>query len=124
MEDFVKEASVPKLANTDFRPATEVIRRLINDSNFNVVLWVLKMIGVMSKGLRRPFGPTATSNFSNIIAKFRDKKTQMIDETFKCLSDLNYCLALEEVLEDVKEGLADKAPNMRINMINWIGKYV
>jgi hypothetical protein len=27
-------------------------------------------------------------------------------------------------LEDVKEGLADKAPNMRINMINWIGKYV
>ncbi len=124
MEDFVKEASVPKLANTDFRPATEVIRRLINDSNFNVVLWVLKMIGVMSKGLRRPFGPTAKSNFSNIIAKFRDKKTQMIDETFKCLSDLNYCLALEEVLEDVKEGLADKAPNMRINMINWIGKYV
>ena len=48
----------------------------------------------------------------------------MIDETFKCLSDLNYCLALEEVLQDVKEGLADKAPNMRINMINWIGKYV
>jgi hypothetical protein len=124
MEDFVKEASVPKLANTDFRPATEVIRRLINDSNFNVVLWVLKMIGVMAKGLRRPFGPTVKSNFSNILAKFRDKKTQMIDETFKCLSDINYCLGLEEVLEDVKEGLADKAPNMRINMINWIGKYV
>lgn len=95
MEDFVKEASVPKLANTDSRPATEVIRRLINDSNFNVVLWVLKMIGVLSKGLRRPFGPFAKSNFSNILAKFRDKKTQMIDETFKCLADLNYCLSLE-----------------------------
>jgi hypothetical protein len=24
----------------------------------------------------------------------------------------------------VKEGFADKAPNMRINMLNWIGKYV
>ena len=95
MEDFVKEASVPKLANTDSRPATEVIRRLINDSNFNVVLWVLKMIGVLSKGLRRPFGPFAKGNFSNILAKFRDKKTQMIDETFKCLADLNYCLSLE-----------------------------
>lgn len=78
MEDFVKEASVPKLANTDSRPATEVIRRLINDSNFNVQLWVLRMVGVLSRGLRRPFAPTAKSNFSNIIGKFRDKKTQMV----------------------------------------------
>ena len=28
------------------------------------------------------------------------------------------------MLEDVKEGLGDKAPNMRINLLNWIGKYV
>lgn len=27
-------------------------------------------------------------------------------------------------MEDVKEGFADKAPNMRINMLNWLGKYV
>jgi hypothetical protein len=56
------------------------------------------MIGVMSKGLRRPFAPTAKSNFLNIIGKFRDKKTQMIDETFKTLTDLNYCLVIEDVL--------------------------
>lgn len=98
MEDFVKDATVPKLANTDFRAVTEVIRRLINDSNFNVVLNVLKMIGVMAKGLRRPFAAAAKSNFSNVIAKFRDKKTQMIDETFKTLSDLSYCLSIEDVL--------------------------
>jgi cytoskeleton-associated protein 5 len=79
MEEFVKDATVPKLANTDFRPITEVIRRLINDSNFNVVLWVLKIIGVMAKGLRRPFASAAKNNFANIIAKFRDKKTQMIE---------------------------------------------
>jgi hypothetical protein len=57
----------------------ELIRRLINDSNFNVVLWTLKIIGVMSRGLRKHFGPTARSQFSNIIGKFRDKKTQMIE---------------------------------------------
>ena len=79
MEEFVKDATVPKLANTDFRPITEVIRRLINDSNFNVVLWVLKIIGVMAKGLRRPFAGAAKNNFANVIAKFRDKKTQMIE---------------------------------------------
>ena len=75
----MKDATVPKLANTEFRPVTEVIRRLINDSNFNVVLWVLRMVAAMAKGLRRPFAPAAKSNFFNIIGKFRDKKTLMID---------------------------------------------
>lgn len=74
----MKDATVIKIANTDFRPVAEVIRRLINDSNFNVVLWVLKMIGAIAKGLRKPFSGVVKNNFSNIIAKFRDKKTQMI----------------------------------------------
>jgi len=78
IDDFIKEASVIKIANTDFRPVAEVIRRLINDSNFNVVLGVLKMIAVVAKGLRKPFSAVIKSNFSNIIAKFKDKKTQMI----------------------------------------------
>ena len=82
------------------------------------------MIAVMSKGLRRPFAPAAKNNFFNIIGKFRDKKTLMVEETFKTLNDLNYCLNIEDVMDDVKEGLADKAPNMRINLLNWIGKYV
>ena len=28
------------------------------------------------------------------------------------------------MLDDVKEGLGDKAPNMRCNLLNWIGKHV
>ena len=92
MEDFVKDASVPKLAHSDFRPISELIRRLINDSNMNVVLWVLRIIAAMAKGLRRPFYTTAKNNFSNIIGKFRDKKTLMVDETLKTLSDVRHCL--------------------------------
>ena len=49
----------------------------------------------MAKGLRRPFAGSAKANFFNIIGKFRDKKTLMIDETFKTLNDLNYCLNIE-----------------------------
>lgn len=97
---------------------------MINDSNFNVVLWDLRMIGVLSRGLRRQFYPVAKLMFDQVIAKFRDKKTQMIDETFKTLGDLMYSISLEEVLDDVKKGLTDKAPNMKVNLINWIGKFV
>lgn len=101
-----------------------MIRRLINHSNFNVVLNTLKILAVLSKGLRRPFAPTVKSQFSNVIGKFRDKKTQMIDETFTTLNEFNYCISIEDVIDDVKEGLADKTPNMKINLINWIGKFV
>ena len=48
----------------------------------------------------------------------------MIDETFNVLNDFSHCLGIEDVLDDVKEGLGDKAPTMRSNLLNWIGKHV
>lgn len=56
-----------------------MIRRLLNDSNFNVVLSALKLIGVLAKGLRKNFNHSAKILFPYITPKFRDKKTQMID---------------------------------------------
>ena len=79
MEEFVKAASVPKLANGEFRQITELIRRLINDSNFNVVIWTLKIAGAMAKGLRKHFHGAAKIHFLNIILKFRERRTQMVD---------------------------------------------
>ena len=102
MEEFVKGASVPKLANGQFRHITELIRRLINDSNFNVVIWTLKIAGAMSKGLRKYYHGSAKAQFFSIISKFREKRTQMVDETFNTLNDFGYCLGLEDVLDDVQ----------------------
>ena len=55
-----------------------MMRRLINDSNVNVVLTVLKLAGALAKGLRKNFGHSAKLLFPYITPKFRDKKTQMI----------------------------------------------
>lgn len=54
------------------------MRRLINDSNFNVVLTVIKLAGTLAKGLRKGFSHSAKALFPYITPKFRDKKTQMI----------------------------------------------
>ena len=43
------------------------------------MLWDLKVLAVLSKGLRRNFAPTVKAQFANVLGKFRDKKTQMID---------------------------------------------
>ena len=56
-----------------------MIRRLLNDSNFNVVLAVLKLTGCLAKSLRKNFSHSAKLLFPYITPKFRDKKTQMIE---------------------------------------------
>lgn len=124
MEEFVKAASVPKLANSEYRHITELIRRLINDSNFNVVIWTLKIAGALAKGLRKFFFSAARAQFFSIIGKFRQKRTQMVEETFNTLNQFTHCLDMSDVIDDLKEGLADKAPNMRVNLLNWVGKHV
>lgn len=48
----------------------------------------------------------------------------MVDETFNTLNQFNYCISIEDVIDDVKEGLGDKTPNMKVNLLNWIGKFV
>ena len=48
----------------------------------------------------------------------------MVDETFNTLNQFTHCLDMSDVLDDLKEGLGDKAPNMKVNLLNWIGKHV
>lgn len=101
-----------------------MIRRLLNDSNFNVVLTSLKLAGALSKGLRKNFFHSAKILFPLILGKMKEKKTQMIEEIFHTLNDFYFSLSIEDVSEDVKNGLKDKAPNMRSNIIVWIGKSI
>jgi cytoskeleton-associated protein 5 len=56
-----------------------MVKRLLGDSNFNVILTVLKLTGLLAKGLRRNFNHSAKLLFPHIIPKLRDKKNQMVE---------------------------------------------
>ena len=102
MQQFYNAANIPKIAITDNTHVKAMIKRLIKDSNFNVVLWNLKLVGALAKGLRKPFAPFVKSVFYDIVIKFKDKKTQMIEETFNTLNSFSYCISLEDVLDVLK----------------------
>lgn len=97
-----------------------MIKRLLGDSNFNVVLTVLKLIGVLAKGLRKNFNYEAKQLFNLVVLKFRDKKIQMIDETLNTLTNFKYCISLEEVGDDIKVSLKDKVAGVKIKTIIWM----
>ena len=94
LQEFHDAASTPKIAITDHTPVKAMIKRLIKDSNFNVVLWCLRILGALAKGMRRSLMVFIKSIFPDVITKFRDKKTLMIDETFKTLNAFSYCISL------------------------------
>jgi hypothetical protein len=79
LQELISKASVPKLMNSEHRHIIEMIRRLLGDSNFNVILTCIKLCGTLAKGLRKNFNHSAKILFQYIISKLRDKKSQMVE---------------------------------------------
>ena len=63
-----------------------MISSLINHSNVNLVFWDLKILAVLSKGLRKHFSATVKVQFLNVIKKLKCKRPQIVDEALNTLS--------------------------------------
>ena len=124
MNELISAASVPKLAPTNYYPVIAMVKRLLNDSNFNVVVSAVKITKLLAKGLRKNFAGSAKLLASTILSKFKEKKTLLVDETHACLEAFFYCLIPEDVIEDLKEIFDDKNPVLKINVLSWIDKFV
>lgn len=90
------------------------LKKLLNDANANVQLCAIKIMGNLASGLRKPFAPLVKALYSILLGKFRDKKTLIIEETKTALEKINYCIGMDELADDIKEGLTDKTPGMKI----------
>ncbi len=74
LDILLKTASgSPKLAPTNFYPVVAMLRRLLSDSNVNVMMSAIKIAGVLACGLRKNFNSSAKNLFEPIISKLKDK---------------------------------------------------
>lgn len=122
LEILNAEANYPKLAEKSPLVLVAMAKRLINDSNVNVMIQSIKLIGFLAKGQRRYFEVYAKQFFPIFLSKLKDKKTQVIQEVFIGLEHLLYSLSLEQVLDDLREVLEDKTPTLKINVTSWLEK--
>ena len=72
-----------------------MIKRLLNDSNQNVIIVSLKLLKNLSKGLRKNFSSAVRSIVSIVLIKFREKKTQLLDEVTSCLDGMLFSVSIE-----------------------------
>lgn len=101
-----------------------LIKKLLQDSNANINLCTIKLCGLLAKGLRKNFTNQAKLLFPLLTPKLRDKKTLMIDETRLALEMMHYSIYAEDVVEDFKEAIVDKNPQMRVSILNLFAKLV
>lgn len=122
LEELNNELNYPKIAEKSPLALTSMAKRLFNDSNVNVMLQAVKMIGLLAKGQRKYFDSLARQFFSLIVTKFKDKKPQVIQEAHTALDNLLYSITIEQIMDDIKEALDDKTPSVKINMTIWLEK--
>lgn len=126
LDELIGAASVPKISgNNSSYPVLAMIKKVLNDNNVNVMVCGVKVLGLLAKGMRKAFNSAAKSFFSILVAKFKDKKTMVIDETQKTLENFLFCLTnIEEVQEDFKDALKDKVLGVKLNVLIWFEKFL
>lgn len=68
---MIDACNVAKIAPGDFRHILDMCKRLLSDSNQNVVISTLRLLGGLAKGLRRNFYSQSKSVFLLILLKLR-----------------------------------------------------
>jgi len=90
-----------------------MLKKVLADSNMAIQICGIRMARALAAGLRKTFSHGAKVLSPLLIGKLRDKKNQITDEAHKALKAMLYAVSLEDILDSIKEGLTDKAPNMR-----------
>jgi hypothetical protein len=69
----------------------------------------------LANGLRKAFRDAARQFFKVAMQKLREKKPLLVEQAYSCMDRfVLYSVSVEEVAEEVREGLADKNPTMKL----------
>ena len=118
LEELAEATDAEQIKIGNISDVTKMLKLLLNDSNISVVNLAIRIIGQLARGLRSYFSIYSKQLFLIILNKCKDKKTAM--EAKKCLENLAYSLKIEDLLEDVKESLIDKSPQVKIYICSWL----
>lgn len=118
------EADVPKLVERPAEALVALAKRLLNDANVQVVVQVIRLLGLLAKGQRGAFEQPAKHFLPLLVAKFRDKKAQIVTETHLCLLRFLKCLRFSYLLEKLPRLLEDKTPSVRVNLFTYLEGWI
>jgi hypothetical protein len=102
------------------------LKKCLKDSNVVIVGDTLKVIGALAKGTRRGFYTYGRQIFPTLIQLLKEKKSNVSIPLQQCLdifAELGI-VELFEVLEPIVEGLADKVSQVRVQLCQFLQRWL
>jgi hypothetical protein len=124
LDALITDSNTLKIKNGDFSGLVKSLKKLLSDSNFVVMQLTIKACANLAKGLKEDFEGGTKELAGPLIMKFKEKKTQIIDDVHIALENFIECTNLEGLCSDLVEGIQDKAPTVKKNTCLFLEKIV
>ncbi|CAD8143446.1 unnamed protein product [Paramecium pentaurelia] len=125
LDNLQKSCSVPKiLQSPNIYPVVQLLKKLLNEQQMIISTQCIKIIGCMANGLRKNFNQYAKIIMLPVLNKLKDKKQNIVDETITAIKKLFYSCNLDELFEELKALLDDKAPGPKVNVFIIVDYYI
>ncbi|CAD8158908.1 unnamed protein product [Paramecium octaurelia] len=125
LDTLQKSCSVPKiLPSPNIYSVVQLLKKLLNEQQMIISTQCIKIIGCMANGLRKNFNQYVKIIMLPVLTKLKDKKQNIVDETISAIKKLFYCCNLDELFEELKTLLDDKAPGPKVNVFIIVDYYL
>ncbi len=100
-----------------------LIKKLLADKNINLCYCGFYIAQNMSKGLKKNFSHIAKNILDELYIKLKDLKVPIVELTQATLRNLLLSLSLEDFIQNIKDGLNDKAPQMKEETLKFMENF-
>jgi len=121
---FIGIASAPKIAPGDFHEVAKLLKKLIGDGNVNVAQTAIHATEMLAKGLKADFVPYAKVLVSDLLERFKDKKTSVVAALNNTCDAMISSALLVEIVESLDAAFKSKVPAVRANSLAWTSRIV
>jgi hypothetical protein len=122
-DDFIEHAQKNPRHTGNYFPIIQLSKRLIEDSNINVQSNAVKILTVISKGLRKELAREGRKIVGILLPKLKERK-KLTDEILECLKTTVYYIQPYEIVDEYEAVFAPKNNLLKGNLLEWFIWYV
>jgi hypothetical protein len=115
--------AVPKIRQSDdYTELVKMIKELLIDAQFPLVLIGIKFVQDLSRSLRAPLAQYSRHIIPALFDKFKDKKASLLEAIHVTLDSLltHRCVSMDMLNDEIELGASSKIPNQRHAIVLWL----
>lgn len=123
VDNLDKILDYPKFEKGEFGDLIRALMKVVSkDSNVVVVGVATKCVARLALGLKKGFHPYANATLPQLLAKFKEKKANVVTPLREAVDAIYPSTSLEAIQEDVIASLDNKNPSIKAETAAFLGR--